>query len=92
MNRKELIAAVAQKTKLSQALVTDVLQTFTATVSQQLQQGKKVTFTGFGTFLVSKRGARSGVLPQDKTKRIKIPALKTPIFRAGKPFKNALRP
>lgn len=91
MNRQELIEAVAEKLNLSKRLVTEVLESMIAEITSQLKAGETVTVTGFGTFRVSQRKARSGVLPQDAKKRISIPALQVPAFRAGKTFKDSIR-
>ncbi|MFH0776209.1 MAG: HU family DNA-binding protein [Patescibacteria group bacterium] len=91
MNRQELIDALAAKLGLSKRLVTEVLEGLIATITSELKQGKNVTVTGFGTFRVSKRAARSGVSPRNPNQRIEIPALKVPAFRAGKTLKDSIR-
>ena len=79
---------MAQKTKLSPTLVTDVLQTFTATISQQRQQGKKVTFTDFGTFLVRKREPAAGSYPKTKPNELKSRPFKPPPCAPENPSKT----
>ncbi len=91
MNRQELIDTLAAKLGLSKRLVAEVLEGLITTVTTELKQGKNVTVTGFGTFRVSHRAARSGVSPRDPNQRIEIPALKVPAFRAGKTLKDAIR-
>ena len=54
-----------------------------------LKKGNKVTLVGFGTFSVGKRVARKGRNPQAGAV-IKIKASKTPKFKAGKAFKDAI--
>jgi len=49
-----------------------------------------VAITGFGTFSVTKRKARMGVNPQTG-KKIKIPAMKVPKFKAGKGLKASVK-
>ena len=56
-----------------------------------LNQCDSVTITGFGTFRVSERAARSGVNPRNPEQKIQIPAMKLPAFKAGKSFKDAVR-
>jgi DNA-binding protein HU-beta len=46
--------------------------------------------TGFGSWLVVKQKARTGINPQTKEK-IKIAATKVPKFRAGKALKDAVK-
>jgi len=91
MNRQELIDALAAKLGLSKRLVAEVLEGLITTITSELKQGKNVTVTGFGTFRVSHRAARSGVSPRNPNQRIEIPALKVPAFRAGKTLKDAIR-
>ena len=49
--------------------------------------GKPVTLIGFGTFARKHRDARTGRNPATG-KEIKIPASNTPVFKAGKAFKD----
>ena len=91
MNRQELIDALAAKLGLSKRLITEVLEGLIATITEELKKGNNVTVTGFGTFRVSQRAARSGVSPRNPQQRIEIPALRVPAFRAGKTLKDAIR-
>lgn len=91
MNKQELIEAVADKTGLTKKMVGDVLDAAISTITSALRLGQNVTVTGFGTFRVSTRKARSGVSPRDPEQRIQIPALKVPAFKAGKTLKDAIR-
>ena len=91
MNRQELIEALASKVGLSKRLAAEMLEGLIATITAELKKGKNVTVTGFGTFRVSHRAARSGVSPRNPSQRIQIPALKVPAFRAGKTLKDAIR-
>lgn len=91
MNRQELIDALAERLGLSKRLVAEVLEGLVATITAELKKGNNVTVTGFGTFRVSHRAARSGVSPRNPNQRIEIPALKVPAFRAGKTLKDSIR-
>ena len=55
-----------------------------------LKKGNKVTLVGFGTFSVGKRAARKGRNPRTG-ETIKIKASKSPKFKAGKTFKDAVK-
>jgi DNA-binding protein HU-beta len=55
-----------------------------------MKKGDKVVVTGFGTFMVRSRKARTGRNPQTG-KPIQIPARKTPGFTAGKALKKSVR-
>lgn len=90
MNKPELISEIAKGAALSKRQAEKALWTLTQAIRKTLQGGKKVTISGFGTFDVGKRIARSGVNPRTGA-RIQIPAMKVPRFRAGKNLKAALR-
>ena len=90
MTKEEMIALMAEKTGISKKQAGEALQTFMSSVTGQLKKGKKVSFSGFGTFSVSKRKARKGRNPQTGA-TITIPATKVPVFRAGKHLKEAVR-
>lgn len=91
MNRQELIDTLAAKLGLSKRLITEMLEGFIETITDELKKGNNVTVTGFGTFRVSHRAARKGVSPRNPKQRIEIPALKVPAFRAGKTLKDSIR-
>jgi nucleoid DNA-binding protein len=59
-------------------------------VTAELKAGNEVNITGFGAFKVSSRAARNGVNPRTG-ESIKIPAMNSPVFRAGKTLKEAVR-
>ena len=90
MNKTELIAAVAEKAELSkkdaEAAITAAIDAITAALSQD----EKVQLVGFGSFEVKARAERVGRNPRT-SETIKIPASKTPVFKAGKALKDAVK-
>jgi len=90
MNKTQLIEKVARDMGISKAAAERSVNSFIDIVGDELARGRKVTITGFGTFLISKRKSREGVDPQTG-KRITIPALKLPHFRPGTGFKEKIR-
>ncbi|NOY88643.1 MAG: HU family DNA-binding protein [FCB group bacterium] len=68
----------------------EALTAFMSGDTNQLKKGKKVSFSGFGSFSISKRKARVGRNPQTGA-TINIPATKVPVFRAGKHLKEAVK-
>lgn len=90
MTKDEMIAMIAQTTGITKRQATTAMETLMEGVTTQLKKGKKVSFTGFGTFSISKRKARTGRNPQTGA-AITIPATKVPVFRAGKRLKEAVR-
>ncbi len=90
MKKQDFIKAVATAAGLSQDAVSRVLSSMIDTVTDELKAWNEVNITGFGAFKVSHRAARNGVNPRTK-ESIKIPAMNSPVFRAGKTLKEAVR-
>ena len=59
-------------------------------ITKDLKKGGRTALTGFGTFSVANRKARTGRKPQTG-QEIRIPAGKTPKFTVGKVLKEAVR-
>jgi len=91
MTKQDLVNAAAQKAGVTKKDAQAVLDAILEAVTKSLKKGENVTITGFGTFRVSKRAARSGVNPRNPGQKIKIPAMKLPAFKAGKSLKDAVR-
>ena len=53
MNKKELVAAIAEKSEVTKKDVEKVMQSFTEVVSEELAKGEKIQMVGFGTFEVA---------------------------------------
>lgn len=87
MNKADLIDAIAKKAEMTKKDAGVALDAIIESVSASLAKGEKVTLVGFGTFDVRDRKARTGVNPRTKAK-IKIPASKAPVFKAGKELKG----
>ena len=89
MNKTELAAAVSAKTGwVAKDSLVAVNAVFEA-IQEELVKGESVQVTGFGTFAVKNRAARTGVNPQNG-KKIKIAASKAPVFKTGKTLKEAV--
>lgn len=87
MNKTELIASVAQRAELTKKDAEKSVKAVFDILSEELKAGNKVQVIGFGTFEVRERAARDGHNPKTK-EVIKIPASKTPAFKAGKQLKE----
>ena len=87
MNKAQLIAKIAEESKLTKKAAEAALDAFVVSVEEALKDGEKVQLVGFGTFEVRQRAARKGRNPQTKAE-IKIPASKAPVFKAGKALKD----
>ena len=90
VSKADLVSKVAADTDKSKSDVKKVLDAALSEVMDSLQSGGKVQLTGFGTFEVRERKARSGVKP-GTTEKIKIPASKYPAFKPGKGLKDRVK-
>ena len=90
MNKSELIDFIAQDADLSKADAGRALDAMTDSITKALKKGDTVSLIGFGTFSVKERAARTGRNPATG-ETIKIKASKTPSFKAGKGFKDAIK-
>jgi DNA-binding protein HU-beta len=91
MTKQDLVAAIAATAGLTKKAAADALEALIGAVTAELKKGGKVTLTGFGTFQISHRAARTGVNPRKPSEKIKIPAMKLPVFKAGKSLKDSVR-
>lgn len=91
MTKQDLINAAAQQAGITKKAAAMALDVVLEAITTSLKKGQSVTLTGFGTFRVSKRAARTGVNPRNPNQKIKIPAMKLPAFKAGKTLKDAVR-
>ena len=90
MTKAELIASIGKEAKISKASAEKAVNAFAASVMKALKKGDKLTLTGFGTFSVAKRRARTGRNPQTG-KEIKIPATRVAKFKPGNVLKTAVK-
>jgi DNA-binding protein HU-beta len=90
MTKSDIVTALAEKAGVSKKDAEAVLNAFTDVVTDSLSKGEDVTITGFGTYSVTERQARTGVNPRTLEK-IEIAATKTPKFKAGKKLKDAVK-
>ena len=95
MNKTELIDELASSSNLTKAdaqrAVDALFDPSAGIIAGTLKKGEKVQITGFGTFESRKRSARMGRNPRTG-ERIQIPASVSPAFRAGKGFKDGVKP
>jgi len=89
ISKADLTKELAEKTGMGQKEVKTLVDGMLETVSSHLKQGDKVQLTGFGTFEVRERSARTGVKP-GTSEKIEIPASKYPAFKAGKTLKDEI--
>lgn len=90
MNKSELIGVVAEKAEVTKKDAEKIVNAVFDSIADSLTRGDKVQVIGFGTFEVRRREAREGRNPATGDK-IKIPALKVPVFKAGKALKEKVK-
>ena len=90
MNKTELVAAISAKADLTKKDAEKALAAVIESITKAIKKGDKVQLVGFGTFEARKRAARQGINPATGAKS-KIAASKTPVFKAGKAFKDAIK-
>lgn len=88
MNKTELIAQIAEKSGLSRKDAEKALTAAISSITEAVCNNEKVQLVGFGSFELKCREARIGRNPRTR-EPIEIPATRTPIFKAGKAFKDA---
>jgi DNA-binding protein HU-beta len=93
VNKSDLVQALASRADLTKAQASRVVDALfsveNGVIAEALRGGDKVQITGFGSFEAKHREARTGRNPRTG-KEIKIAASKSPAFRSGKGFKDAL--
>ena len=89
MNKTELVASIAAKTKCTKRAAEMTVEALLETFTAELAKGEKVQLIGFGTFEVRARKARKGRNPQSG-ETLDIPAANQPVFTAGKALKEAV--
>lgn len=87
MVKADLVAVLADELEVSRKKAEAALNSVLEAVAAELQKGEKVVISGFGTFEVRTRVARSGRNPRTG-ETITVPEQKTPAFRAGKQLKE----
>lgn len=87
MNKAQLLDKMAKSSKLSKSTCKKALETLIEVISKSLKSGNSVVLTGFGSFVVQKRKARTGVNPATG-KKMEIPAKKVAKFRPGRALRD----
>jgi DNA-binding protein HU-beta len=90
VTKNEVIDEVARRANLGKKEAGAAVDALLGTIESTLKGGDDVTFTGFGKFHVSHRGARQGVNPRTG-EAIQIAAAKVPRFTAGSSLKKAIK-
>ncbi len=89
-DRQHLIDVIQSGTGCTAVAARESMIALLGTITTSLKKNQRVQLAGFGTFTVSKRGARKGRNPRTG-EAIKIKASKSVRFKAGRTLKNSVR-
>jgi DNA-binding protein HU-beta len=90
MTKAELVAIMAKTAGGSKTAAEKAMNAMVSGIVESLRRGRRVTISGFGTFVVARRAARNGRDPRTG-KEIKIPSAKVPRFRPSRSLKTTIR-
>ncbi len=90
MTKADLIESVAARLDLPKGQAERAVSLVFEDIVKALRNGDKINISGFGTFAVSERKARTGRNPKTG-EAIDIPASKSAKFKAGKSLKDELK-
>lgn len=88
-SRSDIVQEVAAACMIPQSQAENVIRAFESAVVRSLKGGGEVRLTGFGSFKVSNRAARTARNPQTGG-MVKVAARKVPRFTPGQAFKDAV--
>ena len=90
MTKADLVAIMAKTAGGSKTSSEKAITAMVSGIVESLRRGRRVTISGFGTFVVTRRAARNGRDPRTGNE-IKIPSAKVPRFRPSRSLKTAIR-
>jgi DNA-binding protein HU-beta len=90
VTKAELVAIMAKTTGGSKTSADKAMTAFMCGIFESLHRGRRVTISGFGTFVVAKRAARTVRDPRTRN-TIKIPSTKVARFRPSRALKTLVR-
>lgn len=90
MNKSEFLRAIAEDSCMSIKDVSKMFESLQTVVVNGLQNGEKITVTGFGTFEAKHRNARTCRNPLTGD-TVNVPAKVVPSFKPGNLLKEALK-
>lgn len=90
MNKAELVAAIASKTKASKTQIENYLDVTLHIIQKTVSNGEEVKIVGFGSFCRTVREAKTGRNPKTG-QTVKVPKTQVPRFKPGKEFKEIVK-
>jgi DNA-binding protein HU-beta len=93
MNKKELIAKLAETMNTTKKAAEEALDAVTAVITEALADGQDVKITGFGTFSAVEVAERTGIIQMGdrKGETYTTPAHRSPKFKAASALKDAVK-
>jgi DNA-binding protein HU-beta len=91
LTKQEFVDALASRAGITNRDAARAVDAFLDTITDTLQRGGEVAFTGFGKFSTQHRAARQGVNPRNPSEKVTIPAATVPKFSAGSQLKQAVK-
>ena len=88
MNKSSLVSAVASETRIAPKDVALIVDSTLDVIRSSVAKGERVVLSGFGTFELIRRNARTGRNPHTG-EAVRIPARNQPSFRPGTAFRDA---
>ena len=89
-NKADLVDLIAEKAETTKTAAGEALDAVLGEIASAIKKGERVSISGFGTFSVGSRAARTGRNPQTGA-TIQIAASKTVRFKAGKALKDSVQ-
>jgi DNA-binding protein HU-beta len=90
MNTAELVSSVVKNADVTKKVAAAAVKAITGAIHESLKKAGEIRIAGLGTFWVLDLKARNGVNPRT-LRKMKIPAMKLPRFRAAKSLKEAVK-
>ena len=91
MTKQEFVDRVASRANMSRREAGDAVDAVLDSITDVLQGGGEINFTGFGKFSTQHRKERQGVNPRNPSQKVTIPAATVPKFSAGSSLKQAVK-
>lgn len=90
MLKADIIEKVAKDVRLTRKAAKEAVDATFNTIEETLQKGEKVVVSGFGTFILRGRKARTGRNPKTG-QSLQLPQMNTVGFIAAKSIKKSVR-
>ena len=90
MTKADIITKIARKNLVEETVVSQIVDSFMATVKDSLGNNQNVYLREFGGFLIKHRAEKHALDIPRKT-RIIIPAHNVPVFKPADSFKNRIK-